>query len=640
MTLGHRIRVFLRRVVRLATVAASGAFGWMVVQEIRAGLLPEEVGILGESVEQNGDVVSNGIRVVQVDERGRRIAEISAEESIAASGSERRFRGVLVRFLETHGEEDTIVEADELLLHTERESFQFLGHVLLSSTDLDLAGPELQLRRNPDRLTAPEPMLIRTGNFHGVAGSLDFQLSSGLAILRGVAVVADDPEGIVAVADVARVDQMSGDIHLLGDVEVASSGFRLRSSRTVELRRDPVAGRVTGLSSGFDTSIEVLEESDAAAVLTARGDEVDMDLDRRRRPRIIHITGGASFTDPENGEARGESAETRFDADGNPAALHLVTDVRTRVVAPGTDNWIQAEAVAAHVGFNEDGSLGSARYWGGVEIRHANVSASAASATWDGANTLALKGTPRIEDRALLELHGEDMRIELGSPGRIVGDGGVVGRLLAGKAGWLPGSPEGVSIIGDRAEIETGSGKARFSGRIRMAFQESRLTAGALSLDAGARTFVMDGGVDSLMQFGKDDENPIAFSVRSESLRHGVDGLEYSGAPVLEHRSRDIENRLEAQRIVAEIDEDRNLSRIVGSGSARFQRGTSRVSGNRIRFDPGAEMLQAFGTPAVVESGAKRSEGGEVAIALDADRWDILPSSTRRTETTLRVQRR
>ncbi len=639
------LRVLLRRGMRLVTVAALGAFGWMVVREVREGLAPHEVGVEGEPLEESENVVSSGIRMVQVDERGRPIAEIRAEESVTVSGPEQRFRGVSVRFIGTHGEEDTLVEAEELLLDVERESFQFLGHVRFSSVDLELAGPHLQLRRNPDRLWASEPMLVRTGAFHGVASSLDFSLTSGLALLRGLTMRAEDPDGIAATADLARVErpkrQGYGSINLGGDVEVSSPGFRLLSARSVDIRRDPDDGRVVGLSSGFDTTIEVRKPSEPEAMLTVLGDEVEMELDSGRRPQAIRVAGGARLSVPGNAEAQGETAETRFDDDGDPESLHLVGDVRTRVAAPESDAWMRIEARAARIGFHEDASLGDARYWGGVEIVHEGVRATAAGASWDGVKTFSLSGGPRIEDSALLELQGEDLRIEIGAPGRVAGEDGVAGRLLAGKADWLPGSPEGVSILGDRAEIETGTGRARFSGAVRMAFGESRLNGGALRLDAETQTFVMDGGVDSALRFGDDDgEDSISFSIRSETLRHGAGGLAYSGNPVFEHRSGDAGNRLEAQRILAEVDAERNLSGIVGSGEARFERGTSRVQGNRIRFDPEADELRAFGMPVVVESGGKRSEGGEVAIALDADQWDILAGPTRRTETTLRVRPR
>ncbi len=630
---GLRAGRFFRRLTRLATFAALGGLGLLVVGEIRRGLVPHEVGSLGEWRGSNEDMVSSGVRLVQVDERGRPVAEIEAEEAVAQSGPDQRFLGVSVRFVRTHGEDDTLVEADELILDTRRETFHFAGHAVLTTTDLELSGPHLHFRRNPDHLWTPEPTQFRAGEFHGVAGNLAFQLRSGTVSMQGVALASHDDAPIAMVADRARFERETGEILLRGDVLVTTDGFRLESAQTVAIRRNPLLRRVTGLSAGFRTRMEIADE-DGAPILTLQADDLDMDLGRGRLPRAIRAVDGARFEDARESRARGETAELRFDDDGNPVALSLQTGVRTRTTPSGSDYWIEAEAQRAELGFAPDGALSAAEYEGEVVVHHGQASARAGEASFDGASSLVFRQEPRIEDRSLLELAGEVLRIEIGSPGRIAGEGGVVGRFLGRKAGWLPGAPRDASILGDRAEIETGSGRARFSGSVRILLDPSLITGDAVTLDAEAGTLAVDGGVESRMRLGDED---LAFFVRSESLRYAEE-LRYSGAPDLRHRSGTDESRLEARTIVAEIDKEGRLGGLVGEGTARFSRGESRVEGARIRFDPTADELLATGAPAAVATGGRRTEGGEVAIALDVDRWNVLPSPTSRTRTTLRVR--
>ncbi len=636
---GSWVRPTARRLVRFATFLALGIFGWLLVQEIREGLLPEEVGVIGESIEETEEVQSSGIRLLQVDERGEPVAEIRAEESVAAAGSDRRFLSVSVRFIETHGEEDTIVEADELILDMRRETFRFLGHVRFSTTDLELAGPHLQFRRNPDRMWATDPMLFRAGEFHGVAKSLDFRPHSGILRLVGMTAANLEEGGLETTAERARFDHAEGNILFSGDVEMRSPRFLLLSARSVELQKDPETGRFTGLRSGFDTILEVMAESGPEIALTVRGDQVEMELSRRRQPRRIRVSEGARLSDAQDGEARGETAEIRFDAAGKPASLTLLGDARTRVVTEGSEQLIQAEAEVATIRFNDEGALNRAQYQGDVEVRYRAATAFAEGAEWDGAAVLSLSGSPRVEDRTLLELTGGDLKVELGEPGRILGRGGVVGRLVAGRADWLPGAPDGVSLSGERAEIETGTGRANFEGAVRMLFGDSRIAGDSLRLDAPARVFAVDGGVDTRMRFVGEDAGDFAFSTRSETLRYGSTGLEYRGDPALEHFTEEIESRLLARTILAEIQDNRKVSALIGNGDARFERDANRVTGNRIRLDPEADVLRAFGNPAVVELGSRRSEGGTIQLALGEDRWDILPGPARRTTTTVQVKR-
>ena len=57
------------------------------------------------------------------------------------------------------------------------------------------------------------------------------------------------------------------------------------------------------------------------------------------------------------------------------------------------------------------------------------------------------------------------------------------------------------------------------------------------------------------------------------------------------------------------------------------------MRGSRIRYEPGADLLLAWGSPAVVSVEGRTSEGGLLELGLGDDRTEIHPTRARRALT-------
>ncbi|MXW71896.1 MAG: hypothetical protein F4Z74_10645 [Acidobacteria bacterium] len=99
-------------------------------------------------------------------------------------------------------------------------------------------------------------------------------------------------------------------------------------------------------------------------------------------------------------------------------------------------------------------------------------------------------------------------------------------------------------------------------------------------------------------------------------------------------------SRLVAGRIEADLTAEGSLGALRGVQGARFERGSNLVRGSRIRYEPGADLLLAWGSPAVVSVDGRTSEGGLLELGLGDDRTEIHPTRARRALTRAPIARR
>lgn len=661
--------------------------------ERRAG---EWFGSADEVPVEPEEVVSTEVEFTRFDEQGRLILEGRAEQALGRSDGQQRFLEVEVRLVEVLGDTDAVVAADELLLDPRTEAVEFIGNALLSVEGLELSGPHLHFRRAPDRLWSRDPVQFRSDDFVGIAASMQFEVATGDVSLQGVVAAPAAEHGFAVVADRVRFDGDTADTSLFGDVEITSDALILFSKESVIARRDRERGRMRSIEAGFGTMLTFLDPSDPAVgapveeatsePLTLRGDSLEISLEDGRSPRRVWVQENPSLHQGEGIELRGDEGTFELDSDGTPERLSMTGEVRSRLPGgPGARYLISVRSSDMEVDFDPEGEIAATTFHGGVDARHGRASATAESAFWDGVDTLVLEGSPRLVDSSLLELESDDLRLVIAEPSRVEAQDAVTARFLPARLDWLPGEFEGVVLTGDSAVMETGSGEGVFSGGVRLLFGKNRLLSDKVGVDAEARTLEATGEVVTSLELAtpardvgetdqqdRDADLPAAetgtaivrtaetgpaappegeasppsrfvFRARAERFRYEANSsrLSYGGNPELERVESSGEvSRLLAGRIEAELTPEGSLGALRGVQGARFERGGNLVRGSRIRYEPGADFLLAWGSPAVVAVGGRTSEGGLLELGLGDNRTEIHPTRVRRAVTRALITRR
>ena len=658
--------------------------------ERRAG---EWFGSADEVPVEPEEVVSTEVEFTRFDEQGRLVLEGRAEQALGRSDGQQRFLEVEVRLIDVLGDGDAVVAADELLLDPQTEAVEFIGNALLSVEGLELSGPHLHFRTAPDRLWSRDPVQFRSDDFVGIAASMQFEVAAGDVSLQGVVAAPATEDGFSVMAERVRFDGDTADTSLFGDVEITSSALALSSRESVVARRDRERGRMRSIEAGFGTELTFVGPpanlpAETSERLVLRGDRLEISLEDGRTPRRVGVQENPSLHRAPGTELRGEEATFELDSDGTPERLSMTGEVRSRLPGgPGARYLISVESSELEVDFDPEGEIEGASFRGRVRARHGRASATAESALWDGEDTLVFEGNPRVVDSSLLELESGDLRLVIAEPSRVEAEDAVTARFLPARLDWLPGEFEGVVLTGDSAVMETGSGEGVFAGGVRLLFGRNRLVSDKVSVDAEARNLEATGAVvtsleleipppgarvvdqqdldphlpgagagagpvtvptavaaDAAPAAGEPSpESPFVFTARAERFRYEATGarLFYGGAPQVERVGPSGEvSRLVAGRIEADLTAEGSLGALRGVQGARFERGSNLVRGSRIRYEPGADLLLAWGSPAVVSVEGRTSEGGLLELGLGDDRTEIHPTRARRALTRAPINRR
>lgn len=710
------LRRLLRRVsaalVPVLAVAAFSAFTAFLVLRLREGFDRRVADEAAETTEEPEDVVSRAIEFT-LDEQGEPLLRVVAEEATGRSDGVQRFLGVSARFFETWEGGDSEIAADELLLDAAGGSLQFLGNARLTTEGLELGGPHLRFRRAPDQLWSNEVVHFATEDFFGVALSFRFHLESREVHLRGVAVVPPGGDGVSAAAESAVFDPETGDTTLFGEVELASDEVVLTSRENVVLRRDPELGRIVAVEAGFGTRLHfaargpetgsgAAEAPDAeeegapgapdapapedtavegngdgvagAAVPVLHGDFVRIEIGEGRRPGSITVEQGPLLRTPDGAELRGDRAELRLANSGaedrrRGHTVRFTGNVRSEVLTRGPDErLVRVESDRTEISLDSGGDPERGQFRGGVRVDAGGARAFAEMAYWDGDSTLALGGSPRVEDSALLDLEARQIVVVVGETTGIEARGRVAARFSVSRLSWLPGEFESAGLFAEAARMESGSGRALFEGEVRLLFGGSRFESGELELDAEERVLVAAGAVRSAMEVGFDrgggggDESAVGdgtngdgsggegpaeaarFTASAErfDFRAAEGRMRWSGTPSLEVTLGDegeAPTRVTAGEISAELTESGALTALVGDYAARFERSGRRAEGRRIRYRPAEGILEAWGAPATVTADGRSSEGGRLRIEFDGARSEAEASRARRASARSRRNR-
>ncbi len=646
-----------------------------------------------EVPEERDEVVSEEPEFTWFDEQGRPLLQGRAEQALGRSDGQQRFLEVELRLIGVYAGEDAVVTADELLLDPQTPAVEFIGNALLSVEGLELSGPHLHFRRAPDRLWSRDPVQFRSEDFVGIAASMQFDIEAGDVSLHGVVAGPVEEDGFSVVAERVRFDRETADTTLFGKVEISSDQIELFSKESVIARRDRERNQMRSIEAGFGTELTLvgatgeegaapLEETNREAA-RLRGDALEIRLEHGRIPRLVRVTENPSFFGSSGAELRGDEGSFALDPEGTPERLSMTGAVTSRLPAgDGRRQLISVDSSQLEVTFDPQGNIAMAVFGEGVRARYGRASATAEGAHWNGSDTLVLEGNPRVVDSSLLELEGRDLRLVIAEPSRVEAGGAVTARFLPARLDWLPGRFEGVVLTGNSAVIETGRGQGVFTGGVRLLFGKNRLLADEVKVDADGRALEAMGGVATSLELDmpvpnptEPDEtasglsgapggagggtpvaeggvppageaspaSPFVFTAQAERFRYAAkEGqLSYGGAPSLEHRGPAGEvSRLLAGRIEADLTTDGSLGAVRGIQGARFERGRNLVRGSRIRYEPGADLLVAWGSPAVVEVDGRSSEGGLVELALADNRTEIHPTRIRRAVTRSRIANR
>ena len=641
------------------------------------------------------EVVSTEVEFTRFDEQGRLVLEGRAEQALGRSDGQQRFLEVEVRLIEVLADGDAVVAADELLLDPQTEAVEFIGNALLSVEGLELSGPHLHFRTAPDRLWSRDPVQFRSDDFVGIAASMQFEVAAGDVSLQGVVAAPATEDGFSVTAERVRFDGATADTSLFGDVEITSSALNLVSRESVVARRDRERGRMRSIEAGFGTELTFVDRSEpvddrqpeaTAERLVLRGDRLEISLEDGRTPRRVWVPENPSLHRAPATELRGDEATFELDSAGTPERLAMTGEVRSRLPGgPGAMYLVSVESSDLAVTFDPEGEIEGASFRGRVEARHGRASATAESALWDGVDTLVFEGSPRVVDSSLLELESGELRLVIAEPSRVEAEDAVTARFLPARLDWLPGEFEGVALTGDAAVMETGSGEGVFTGGVRLLFGRNRLVSDRVSVDAEARTLEATGAVVTSLELGipppgageadRQDRDPhlpaaetgpatvrtavaagaapaerepsgaspFVFAAEAERFRYEAAGAQlfYGGAPRVERVEPSGEvSRLVAGRIEADLTAEGSLGALRGVQGARFERGGNLVRGSRIRYEPGADILLAWGSPAVVSVDGRTSEGGLLELGLGDDRMEIHPTRVRRALTRAPIARR
>ena len=419
-------------------------------------------------------------------------------------------------------------------------------------------------------------------------------------------------------------------------------------------------------------------EDETANELLLRGDLVEIELGAGRFPETVHVHENAALVRSHT-ELRAERARLGLARDGSPRLLNLFDGVRGQIETAGSGpdrRLVFVESDRMEAGFDEEGGLGEAVFEGSVEARVGAAAATARTARWNGANALDLEGEPRVADPALLELESPRIRLTAGIESRVQATEGVSVRFLPTALGWLPGAFEDASLLAETAHLTSGTGAARFGGDVRLRFGGNRIASSGLDVDAQRGRLLAMGGVTSTLEFsrptgddptaaavdgaapdpggGEEDlsdpdsvaaPDPFAFTAWADRMAYDAhrSRLAWRGSPRLEHSAAsnaaaDL-SELAADRLDALVSPEGDASEVTGDGEARFDRGEDQVRGDRITYRPGPDQLEAWGAPAVVDFGGRRSEGGWLEVALSETRSRVNAANSRRVETRVRVRR-
>lgn len=712
-----------------------------------------------EAAEEPEEVVSRAIEFT-VDEQGRPLLTVIAEEATGRSDGRQRFLGVTARFYETWEGGDAEIAADELLIDTGAGSLEFLGNALLVTEGLELGGPHLRFRRAPDHLWSNDPIQFSTDEFAGVALSFRFRLDTREVQLRGVTVVSRTGDSVSALAETAVFDPVSTDTMLFGAVELATDRVELTSRESVALRRDASRGRLDTVEAGFGTALRLLprpeaeadpregasdpgegaveagsagERKDAAsepdpesgtaaangdgeapddpgsapAGPVLYGDSVRIALAGGRRPERVVVDGSPLLVTPAGAELRGDRAELEFgDAgeagpDGTAGVrsdrVRFDGEVRTELITPGeTPFRVDLESERAEFTLDRGGAAAAATFTGSVEAKVAGTRATGDTAVWDGAVTLTVTGSPRVRDGSALDLEGGEVTVVVGTKTTIAVRGEVGARLDAERLSWLPGDFESAALFCETAAMESGSGRGVFDGGVRLLFGRSRFEAERLELDTGERTLLAVGGVETAMEVrtgaaaggggpapaadsgafpeaevplgGSDGDGAAAAADGAAAGGSGAGSVPAGTAPErtaftasadrFEFRAAEgwmrwngeprltvgpegeTATRVRAGEISAELTGDGALAGLVGERSARFEQAGHRAEGRRLRYEPRARRLTAWGAPARIEAEGRSSEGGRLVLDLDGETSAVEASRGRRATARTRLNRR
>lgn len=683
------------------TVLAFAGFTVFLVLRLQEGFerrAGEWFGAADEVPVEPEEVVSTEVEFTRFDEQGRLVLEGRAEQALGRSDGQQRFLEVEVRLVGVFNDDDAVVAADELLLDPRTEAVEFIGNALLSVEGLELSGPHLHFRRSPDRLWSRDPVQFRSDDFVGVAASMQFEIASRDVSLQGVVALPAADEGFEVVAERVRFDGESADTSLFGDVEIASDELTLFSEELVVARRDRAQNRMRSIEAGFGTELvfvnpagqdgggRVDETADERLVL--RGDRLEISLEEGRIPRRVRVDENPLLRKGAGVELRGDAATFVLDSEGTPENLGMTGEVRSRLPGgPDRQYLVSVESTELEVDFDPRGEIADARFEGRVAARHGRASATADGARWDGVDTLVLEGNPRLVDSSLVELESEDLRLVVAAPTRVEAGAGVTARFLPARLDWLPGEFENVVLTGDSAVMEAGSGQGVFSGAVRLLFGRNRLMSDEVRVDAEERTLDAAGQVVTSLELavpsprageeaGEDRQAdpvaagarraepepaavrtvvaggegpaageappapPFVFTAWAERFRYEANAaqMSFEGGPRLERLGPEGElSRIVAGRIEADLAATGSLGALRGVRGARFERGDNRVRGARIHYEPGNDLLLAWGSPAVVQVEGRTSEGGLLELALTDNRTKIHPSRARRAITRARI---
>lgn len=682
-----------RRIGRLLSLAAFVGFGLFLAGELRDGFArrgaePSST----EAGEEPEEVVSRAIETTAFGSDGT-VVEIRAEEALGRSDGRQRLIEAEVRIAGADDGRDVFLAGDELVLDigSEAEALDFIGNAILRTERIEVSGPHLRFRGSPDRLWSIDPVQFVTEGFIGIASAMQFHIGDGDVHFQGVVAGPppgrdgrEDPDsGVEVIAGRARYSAEDGTTTLEQDVELVSGRVELRSLDPVVVRRDQARQRTRSVEAGFATELRVRpppgegeplspgEESGEALAL--RGDRVEIELGPGGFPETVRVRENATL---ERGhtEFRAERARLGLAPDGSPEQLVLTGGVRGQIETSGSEpdrRLVFVESDRMEAGFEDDGGLGAARFEGNVEARVGRATATAQTARWNGASTLDLEGSPRVADPSLLELESPKIRLSAGVESRVRASEGVTVRFLPSELGWLPGEFNDASLLAGTAYLTAGTGVARFSDGVRLRFGGNRITSSGLQVEARQGRLLASNGVTSAFAFprpapegsgaadetsgadvGEADEepddadpDPFEFTARANRMayRAAESRLVWAGSPRLEHRSGEGEAtapaELVAERLEAVVSPDGAASEVTGDGEARFDRGEDQVRGDRITYRPGPDQLEAWGAPAVVDFGGRRSEGGWVEVALSETRSRVSAADSRRVETRVRIRR-
>ena len=683
------------------TVLAFAGFTAFLVLRLQEGFerrAGEWFGAADEVPVEPAEVVSTEVEFTRFDEQGRLVLEGRAEQALGRSDGQQRFLEVEVRLVGVFADGDALVAADELLLDPRTEAVEFIGNALLSVEGLELSGPHLHFRRAPDRLWSRDPVQFESEDFIGIAASMQFEVVAGDVSLQGVVALPAAGEGFAVIAERVRFDGETADTSLFGDVEIASDELVLFSRESVIARRDRERGRMRSIEAGFGTELtfldspgegrEVRVDESPEDRLVLRADKLEISLEGGRVPRQILVEESPLLRRGTGVELRGDAGTFDLDSEGTPERLGMTGDVRSRLPGgPDRQHLISVESTDLEVDFDPRGDIAQALFRGRVEARHGRASGTAERARWDGVDTLVLEGNPRLVDSSLVELQSGDLRLIIGAPARVEAGDSVTARFLPARLDWLPGEFESVVLTGDSAVMEAGSGRGVFTGAVRLLFGKNRLLSDEVNVDAEGRTLTANGQVVTSLELeapaadaggeaggaelpevgapgaepdpgavrtvAAGAEDPAAgeaspassfvFTARSERFRYEAERsrISYLGTPELERLSPSGElSRLVAGRIEADLTATGSLGALRGVQGARFSRGDNLVRGSRIRYEPGPDLLLAWGAPAIVQVEGRASEGGLLELALGDDRTTIHPTRVRRALTRARIARR